>query len=186
MKSVLLGATIATLLAVSPITHATTKYKANPQAVGDIIARDLSIPGLKSKGHVGIYRGSNGTIEVLNQSRPITEISLDTFKRSSPYWGAKYGLPYNGFKAIAFGRDQKSYSPKYTVSPYDRVGRYKTIKIGPFKKKVKITARYRCDTFVYRSALRGGASDGYFKGYNSPTLLRTPEKLYNSIPKHRT
>jgi hypothetical protein len=65
----------------------------NPTDVGDVVGRDLNLAGAGFAGHVAIWDGAN-VIEALNEAPSSLKInSLDSFKRSSPYWGAVWYPP---------------------------------------------------------------------------------------------
>ncbi|PCK31515.1 hypothetical protein [Pseudoalteromonas piscicida] len=161
--ALLLGATITAGLA-----NAST-----PENVADILGRDLSFSagGLENLGHVGLWTGSQ-VLEVLDTPAVIEENSLNSFKNASEYWGykARRSTVYINKREniIKFGRQQKEFSPSYTLSftategkwGYKRV--YNNVTKKWERKKVVIQkAKFRCDTFVAFSWDRAGERKPY-------------------------
>ncbi len=171
---------LALILGTSVIT--TPAFAGNPKATGDIVARDLQIYGLGWAGHVGMWTGSK-VLEVLNESRVIQQNSLSNFKNRSAYWGARYGKGNRPYKAVNFGWNQRHYSPSYTTTAQYQIGGWVTKWVWDsrkrkwVKKRVKQTAVYRCDAFVYASYLHG---DG-----TQLVWVATPRNVYYSMPKSR-
>jgi len=59
-----------------------------PKASGDVVGRELSVPGLSWAGHIGVFDGAN-VIEVLNEGGNVVKInSYDNFKDRSLPWPA--------------------------------------------------------------------------------------------------
>jgi len=156
----------------------------NPKSTGDLVARDLQIWGVGWAGHVGIWTG-NEVLEVLNDRKVIHKNSLSSFKRSSPYWGARYGKGASqAYKVISWGYKQRYYNPKYTTTAKYRVGGWvkkwvwDSRKKGWVKRSVMQNAKYRCDTFVYSS----------FKNGNGTQLAGwtiTPRTVFYNMPYSR-
>lgn len=155
MKSIMKPAVLLTLC-FSSISYAIS----NPSKVADIVGRDLDAPVISSAGHVGIWTGSE-VLEVMNSSAVIEENSLLSFKAATSYWGAK--TAHNGRFAwegqrnhvIHFGRQQQKFNPEYTFSASYREGQWgfsrvynETTKKWENKQYVKVTAKFRCDSFV--------------------------------------
>lgn len=136
---------------------AITTFVGNPTTAGDIVGRDLAVPKPANyAGHIGIWSGSQ-VVEVLDKPQVIQFNSLATFKKQSPYWGARGNKVFsNGKNITTLAQQQSGYSPTYTVVPmlttiggtkeecadrtwYGKCKSYKT---------VRINAKFRCDTFV--------------------------------------
>jgi len=166
------------------VVASTCAMAGNPQAVGDVVGRNLGIKGLGFLGHVGMWDGSN-VLEVNRGGSCIRKKTLDEFKAPARYWGAKYGKSGNYYRAVAVGWYQRHYSPRYTFSPIWKEGGYVSKRVWNWRKfrfewkKVKQTAQFRCDTFVNYLSLKASGS----KFYNN--IFVTPQKLYSSLPKSR-
>jgi len=156
----------------------------NPKATGDILGRDLNIYGLGWLGHVGIWDGRR-VLEVLNKNIVIQKNSLSSFKKASSYWGTRYGRGSRHYKVIRAGWRQRYYSPTYVFSATWREGKYVRRWVWDRRyrrwrlKWVKQSAKFRCDSFVYYS---------YMKGIGVRLVANnwiTPRIIYNSMPKNR-
>lgn len=176
------------LLAILVITSRAV-FASDPRAVGDLIARDLSIPGLGLAGHVGMWSDDKQVVEVLNEPRVIQVNSLSNFKSRSKYWHARYGKgTYFGRKlALDFAWDQRNYQPVYTSTAAFTEGKIierRECIPTPFGacmwviRKKTIRAKYRCDTFVNHS----------YKKKAGVTLADTtvlPRIVFYSMPNKR-
>ena len=61
-----------------------------PKSSGDVVGRELSIPGLSWAGHIGLFDGEN-VIEVLNEGGNTVKINTyDNFKARSLVWNPVY------------------------------------------------------------------------------------------------
>lgn len=177
-------ATISGFLSLS----ASTSFAGDPKASPDVVGRNLSIWGLGSIGHVGMWSGSN-VVEVLNKATVIQSNSLSSFKASDKvYWGAKYGVgASNGAKIISSGWDQRNYSPSYTTTAYWQQGGVAQKVCTQYGKNGSCvrwttslsTAVFRCDTFVDFSFWKGNGSRLVAGGSILPFIV------YNSMPKTR-
>jgi len=146
---------------------------------GDIVGRDLSIPGMGWLGHVGImlnFTGSSsyGVIEVLNEAPVIQINNLVNFKSKSAYWGSRYGIGDYGArtdKVITEAAFQKILCPKYTSSTSYQIGI-----IDESSGKIIKCGMWRCDTFVAWSFF----SAGYYDLMNLAVML--PRNVFNTFP----
>ena len=168
-----------------------------PRADGDVVGRDLAMPGLGWVGHVGMNQGylysSTGRIlEVLNENVVIVKKTVDDFRSRSKFWGARYyakcgeSQPYkycnhNWSAVITAGWEQRNWSPLYTYSATYTIGKMVKKNVwDPGLKKwidkwVRQRAKYRCDSFVIYS---------YKQGINlnvsrSPQL---PKNIWKGLP----
>lgn len=117
---------------------------------GQIIARDLSIPGLGRAGHIGLTMGRNLNVatdvwEVLNDKKVIQYNSIPNFLTKSQFWGSKRGICDTGFhmlemtRVAAFQACLKSF---YTISAGWSAG------VGYVKNCQTVwVGKWRCDTF---------------------------------------
>lgn len=154
-----------------------------PIYVGEILGRDLNIPGLGWLGHVGISYGQIDTgdkpkeevgavIEVLN-NKPVIQVNrINSFKHQSNYWGSRYGISSmeNPFPIADAARTQRAYCPEYTKTALWRKGRWN-------KQRKRVCAKFRCDTFVNYSFHEAGYT---LPTYNGTTL---PRLVFNAFPK---
>ena len=123
--------------------------------LADIIARDLTIPGLESCGHVGLiatYEDSTpSVIEVLNDDPSGIFINPlygnDSFTSKSSFWGERYGLENAtrismelATNIIEVGIEQSYYDFSYAYS-WDYYP-------GGSENHTE-DCKFRCDSFVY-------------------------------------
>lgn len=147
-----------------------------PKASGDIVGRELSVPGLSWAGHIGIFDGAN-VIEVLNEGGNVVKInSYDNFKdRSLPWpavytkfseyhyitscWGANCGLERNSRDyvglAARYAVAKRAYQiyligADYTLSASSRQAepRYFDREEPYWQGRPSVRGLYRCDTFI--------------------------------------
>ena len=173
-------------IASASLVFSSSSFAGDPKASPDIVGRNLSIWGLGAMGHVGMWSGSS-VVEVLNKPVVVQANTLQSFKDSDKYWGAKYGIgAAKGSNIIAAGWGQRLYNPSYTTTTLWREGgvtqntcaqyRYgRCIKLVSSKS----TALFRCDTFVDFSFKKG--SNAYL--VNGGVIL--PRIVYNSMPSTR-
>lgn len=147
---------------------------------GDIVGRELLIPGLGWVGHVGIGTGDSvGSItyliiETLNEN-PVIQINfLDNFKSRSKYWGSKYGIgDYgNGTRAVLVeANHQRWWCPSYTDSTAYTIGQG-----NPNTGQVSKCGVWRCDTMV--------AWSFYSAGYNQlmNNIIMLPVNIFKTFP----
>lgn len=165
------------------VTISYSVFAGDPKAVGDVVGRELSSTGLGSFGHVGMHAGSNVILEVLNKPTVIQQNSLTSFKNSSAYWGARYGKGSNFSTMISSGWAQRNYNPQYTITAQWQEGKVtqQCVKWSGGKciqySNVIIPAKFRCDTFLNYS---------YMKGTGSYLIsLMTPSNFYKTMPYNR-
>jgi len=158
----------------------------NPQAVGDVMGRDMAVTGLGWLGHVGIYDGSKA-LEVLNEATVIQKNTVANFKGKAKYWGARYGKGSNLYKVTDTGWNQRNYSPSYTTTAqYQEGGLPYQVCVqrnwygGCTKSETrKTTAKFRCDTFSMFSYLKGAGVNLTSSGASTPSII------YKNMPKER-
>lgn len=154
-----------------------------PSCPSDVVARDLNVALLNKLGHIALvaYAGVNndahhtGIIEVLNQPDVVHFDLLDSFEKKSKYWGERYGLPNHerlsdeqGLAIVDAAFSQSICRPKYTYFfdyvPCNQNGRQ---------------AKFRCDSFVYYSYLKGAGIKIYSDGDSKyPEMMFYDHFLY--------
>lgn len=155
-----------------------------PGRPGDLLGRDLDLPGYGSYGHVGLWTGSH-VLECLGESPPIHKRSLDSFKDITTYWGARYLPRKRKYRQVIHaGWEQRSFRPRFTLSPVYREGRFTQKKIWNRqtqsweRRTVMIRAKFRCDTFV-SYAYKVGI------GYKVPQSGTVPGLMYQAFGEPR-
>lgn len=180
----------------------------DPQWAGDVVGRDLSISGLGSLGHTGMFDGS-AIVEVLNEgSNAIQYESLASFKARSAYWGtaspnnpnhllnkcfrtaclqtgdfedvrARMALVKRAFQAYLIGADY-TYGQHYTSAKPLMWGR-------PAERGL-----YRCDTFIVNLYEKTADDEGIPSIYPVPQIwldrnrdlksgVMLPSRLFNTM-----
>lgn len=149
----------------------------DPQAVGDVVARDIDLPGYERFGHLGIA-GHSLILECLNKPDPIQRNTLASFKQASRYWGARYIPGRREFwKVIAAGWSQRNFRPRFTLEPEYTAGGHINKRVWNAETKrweirtVMVRAKFRCDTFVRYSFEKG-------IGHRFPETASTPRLIY--------
>jgi hypothetical protein len=170
-KTTALGALL--LCSISSIAHATAYYPAQ------ILGRDLEARGLHWAGHVGLTFAKHfadtteSVIEVLNQIEVIQINSIQQFKKSTRYWGSRYGIADQtpaAERIIEEALKQRELCPIYTDSATFHRGQ------GTPDNPTRC-AVFRCDTFInylFHEA-----------GYTLPTYHGTtlPRLVFKAFPK---
>ena len=177
--------------------------------LGDVVGRDLDVPGLHSAGHVGLTYPDGSVIQVMSkiniEDDPlITAVSFNDFKVASPYWGDKYGLfgsPYismeegQGMERAVFA--QSSLAGSYEFDPIfvpldDAATQVYDQNTKTWQEQVTSSyPMFRCDTFVdwiYYKSLKQMAVpfheiepvNGY-KAYQYDHELDDPKTLYDAL-----
>jgi hypothetical protein len=149
---------------------------------GDVMARDLNIPGLGWAGHVGMATGDNigqvspYVIEALNED-PMPVIQLNTqkyFKLRSPYWGSRWGIGEYGNRtrtALVEFNHQRWWCPTYTMTSGYIVG------VGnPKNGEIRVCGQWRCDTALAWSFFYAGMPE-----LLDPFFI-TPRFVFNRFP----
>ncbi len=174
---------------------------AMPEKAGDIVGRNLEIPGAGWTGHIGIAKDANNIYEVMNERYNVIQYnSFAKFRASSidnlefghyitipwsTYWGATY-KPKDDFVnstfMVNFITNQKRYMPAYTLlATNTKVGKdgrecVDTNLIGQCKEyRYFIQAVYRCDSFVNEAYKASG--NGNLVNYSSFTI---PADVFNN------
>ena len=169
----------SSLLAVLLAWGVSTAGAGDPRAVGDVVARDLNLPGYERFGHLGIA-GHSLILECLNKPDPIQRNTLDSFKQESRYWGSRF-IPgrHEFWRVIAAGWAQRNFRPEFTLEPEYHAGRHVNKRVwnartGKWQvRTVMVRARFRCDTFV-RYAFEKGI------GHRFPETATTPRLIYQN------
>jgi len=163
--------------------------------LGDIVGRDLSLPGFGFLGHVGIANQSftDHIIEVLKKPKEAIYVhSLGDFKKfeNTDYWGEKYNLAPESTMPIdkvtkvsktAFG--QIIYPFKYTLGwnyhPGSSYINYSYNQQTKEWEKVNAVrgAKFRCDSFIYYS-YSAGAGLNIFPDFSPPSF---PKDMFNKF-----
>ncbi len=154
------------------------QVNANWMGPGDILGRDLDVPGMGDIGHVGIaYADSYSpdspatqVIEVLNENPVIQINTIENFKSKTKYWGSRWIITgvtkaRDAMSIIAQGIIQQALCPIYTSTAQYRPGTSTSCAI------------FRCDTFVYY-IFNAGAGCKLIK--DSDVML--PNTIYNAFP----
>lgn len=150
----------------------------------DIVGRDLDtktnsgtdpdIIGIKNLGHIGLVYPNMPTpavLEVLDEENVVQVNDIDSFKNKTRFWGGRYGTPQKnnlesteGIMIVTTASEQMTCAPEYTL----------TWSFSPCNSGKP--AKFRCDSFVYYSYLKGASID---LGYT--TLLTYPSTIFNSM-----
>lgn len=160
--------------------------------IGDVHGRDLKLPGVSWAGHIGIEDESGYIYEMLKDSKITSEFGVESelgrntaqsFKRASPYWGARYFSGLHTPKEIV--RLKEYILPNaniayrigvdYTVSMGTREPKGQIFENG--EKKVITKGLYRCDTFVAKMYETGKVDLGI--------LNFLPRNVFNSFSDKR-
>lgn len=121
---------MSNLLKINPLVFFTALLFISTYIYGssptDVVGRNLDIPGVGWAGHVGIVTDNkvtdsgNYVVEALWEPLVLQINNLSSFKKRSPYWGAKYGINSNnvsGTKIINEGAFQTSLKcAEYTLT----------------------------------------------------------------------
>jgi hypothetical protein len=159
---------------------------------GDVLGRDLNVPGLGWLGQIGMDAGESRwdarnrrsisiLLEVLNEGSVIVKSTHLDFMSRSPLWGN--GWLYERYYAscercnhdwrgvISAGWEQRNWSPSYTYSSRYTEGKM-VRKNGTW---VRQNAKFRCDGFVTYSYLKG-------LGRDVSRPLQTPRNVWQGFP----
>jgi hypothetical protein len=149
----------------------------NPTKTGEVVGRDLLVPGVSWVGHLGLWDGQR-VVEAGPSGgggNAIHLTSIDTFKNASSYWGvASPAIPTEWQQPWCYDTYCSGAASRITLIARDAIARraYQVYLIGadytlstqalgstPATTYYPASrGAYRCDTFV-RSML--GASDNY-------------------------
>ena len=164
-----------------------------PKDMADVIARAINADG-GSKwytifGHVALYDSSKKKIlEVTNVHPAIHENNVSSMTDTGHYWGTRYGIGTlsQRYKVLAAGYQQIAYRPSYTYSPYYTEGKWVkkwrwSWRKGWYKKWTNQKAKFRCDTFIYYTYLKGTGK----KIIKHDRWATTPNRVYKAMPKQR-
>lgn len=152
-----------------------------PALVGDVVARDLAIPGAGWAGHTGLSSANHYmmrptiVLEAMATVPHIDNISIDNFKSASKFWGSRGGIippgSYDRFTVANRVVRQYFACPQYSYTPAWEAGTItndaKPITCGLF----------RCDTLInYAYAFNNHSLPTYDKKWT------TPIGVWNSFP----
>ena len=164
-KSATLGALL--LCSISSISHTAPYYPAQ------ILGRDLEIRGLSWAGHVGLTLGKHfsdtteSVIEVLNQIEVIQINAISQFKKTTRYWGSRYGIVDQTPAADRMMKEalrQRALCPIYTESSTFYPGQ------GTPDNPTRC-AVFRCDTFINYLFHEAGYTLPTYRGITLPRLV---------------
>ncbi len=146
-------------------------------APGEVLGRDLDVPGMGWIGHVAYplpQTPALQVIEVLKENAVIQINTIKDFKSRSKYWGSRWGLipgtesqkENNALKILREGVSQMAFCPIYTSTAQYKVGTPTSCAI------------FRCDTFV----------DYIYKGGIGINIIPDgdailPTKVFNAFPR---
>ncbi|STX45159.1 Uncharacterised protein [Legionella gratiana] len=168
------------LFMLAAISFANQVEARKPLASGDVLGRDLLIPGAGWIGHVGLGTGDDVgyptqiIIEVLNENRVIQFNSFTNFTSRSKYWGSRSGVgdySTGTYKALAEGYHQSWWCPTYSSSTAYIIGQGNLQNRRPTK-----CGMWRCDTFI--------AWDFYSAGFSQimDNKIMLPIKVFYTFP----
>ena len=150
-------------------------------ALGNVMGRDLDVPGMGWIGHVGIVYAESyippdkvstqgRVIEVLNENQVIQINTFQSFKSKSNYWGNGSGVANNStdniMKILKEANTQRGFCPIYTTTALYQPGTPNSCAV------------FRCDTFVYHIYY----SVGYKLIKDGGVML--PESIFKAFPFH--
>jgi hypothetical protein len=146
-------------------------------APGEVLGRDLDVPGMGWIGHVAYplpQTPAIQVIEVLNENAVIQINTIQSFKSKSKYWGSRWGLipgtesqkENNALKILREGVSQMGFCPIYTSTAQYKVGTPTSC------------AMFRCDTFV-NHIYKGGIGINIIP--DGDAIL--PTKVFNAFPR---
>ncbi len=159
-----------------------------PDQSGDVVGRDLKVPGLGWLGHVGLYdRQTDKVLEILSEANPIVTMqngSVDFMRASGidGYWGARFARQGGVQAVIVEGWWQRIFEPRYTYSPRWVEGKWLPVFDAQGRQNgwKKQTAVFRCDTFVAYAYQR--SNQGLPSIFGAPQL---PLTTYRKTPNVR-
>lgn len=133
---------------------------------GDVLGRDMDIPGIGRIGHLGLGTGNdvflptNITIEAEPQTPAIIFGTVKDFKQATRFWGSRWGLvtsQSNVYYSLVEAKHQSFWCPKYT--PFTVWVRGQGFFDGPMQTPIPTQCgMFRCDTFVGYIASMAGSN----------------------------
>ncbi len=175
---------------------------AAPRNPGDVVGRDLSIPGFGFLGHIGIHDGSNNVYQVMNEASVVQKVSWDNFRSQDTPWPTLYpAIPNHTVKGCyadecifwdpPFGQQYLSFSAKqamverarqiqqigadYTLTTSVIVAEPRMYDQRAGRRFPAIRGKYRCDTFVMDAFSYSHAIVGGGRSYD---ILGFPTRLW--------
>jgi hypothetical protein len=140
----------------------------DPRNAGDVVGRDLDVPGLGPIGHIGVWDGAEVAEVVSGQSNAARFISIASFKGATRFWGvSRPAIPAGPLQYMCFNTYCYMYDNSQWVTIEARAAIQKRARqvqaIGadytlvpsntrPAQPRRNFSAAirglYRCDTFV--------------------------------------
>jgi hypothetical protein len=185
----------------------------NPSNAGDVVGRDLDVPGLGSIGHIGVWDGSQVAEVVSGLNNAARFIGIATFKGATQFWGvSRPAIPSGPLQAMCFdtycdmynnrqwaniearaaiqkrARQIQSIGADYTLVPSN------TRMAQPRRNfSAAIRGLYRCDTFVmdvvgitrYRDKPNDAQSRWWRRLNSIETGVMLPATVYNQLASFR-
>jgi len=172
---------LITALILTPLA---TEAFSNAALVGDIIARDLAMPGASWVGHVGVV-SSNGegqkpwfVLEAMGDAPHIQQNPISDFKTRAKYWGSKGGFmqPDNWYLSWLIAN---TFVRQYYACPsYSYTWQWEAGSLKPNTTIPVSCGTFRCDTLVnYAYSIPIGYS---LPTYNTKTT--NPLAIWNYFP----
>jgi hypothetical protein len=140
----------------------------DPRDPGDVVGRDLDVPGLGPIGHIGVWDGGAVAEVVSGQSNAVRFASMAAFKGATRFWGAsRPAIPAGPLTTMCFDTYCDIYNNRQWVNIEARAAIQKrarqiqaigadytlvpsnTRQASPRRNfSAAIRGLYRCDTFV--------------------------------------
>ncbi len=170
-----------------------------PRLSGDVVGRDLQIPGISWAGHIGLYDGSK-VIEVLSEGVSVIQTnSWENFKSRSPTWNTIYtkfadnhmvrscwtGSCYSDnstedvslaarYAVIARAYQVLLIGVDYTITTMAKMATPESRSLSyPYTVRPAQRGVYRCDTFVI---------DTFYATTELRNRKQFPQRQVSSIP----
>jgi hypothetical protein len=186
----------------------------NPRDPGDVVGRDLDVPGLGAIGHIGVWDGSQVAEVVNGQSNAVRFSQISDFKATTSFWGvARPSIPPGPLERMCFAtycdiynntvwqqvearaaiqkraRQIQALGADYTLVPSNT-------RIATPRRNLSAAIRglYRCDTFVidvvgltrYRATYTTAAQENWRALWSSIEYGPVlPRTVYNRLASFR-
>ncbi|HBI21117.1 MAG TPA: hypothetical protein DDY37_00765, partial [Legionella sp.] len=175
MKKTIVMSTGIAIASVAIIANAKPIYP------GEVMARDLLIPGLGWAGHVAvtsankIWQTDDHVLEILDEPVVGQLNTFGNFKSRSRYWGSRYGVSDRGDAGqhvIDEANHQRWWCPTYTSSTAYIIGE------GDLKWGTRYRCgEWRCDTYTWWAF--------YSAGYDTVQgKIMLPTTVFNAFPMY--
>ncbi|MBA2649176.1 MAG: hypothetical protein H0U75_06165 [Legionella sp.] len=143
----------------------TSNSNARITSSGDVLGRDMDVPGIGKIGHLALGTGNdvflptNITIEAEPQTPAIVFGTVKDFKQATRYWGSRWGIvssKSNVYDSLVEAKHQSFWCPKYTPFTVWITGQ--GFFDGPTQRPIPTQCgMFRCDTFVGYIASKAGS-----------------------------